>query len=64
MDRRNCEECIFYDICDSHSVCNYYSVDDIIDDYTIEKDIEEGRIEYYDEWILYVTEYDDDYFLN
>ncbi len=64
MNRGRCSECIFYDICDSGDVCEDYAVDDIIDDYTLERNIRLGRLQFYSEWAEYVLDYDEDYFLN
>lgn len=55
-----CFNCYFGDKCKDKNLCDGYS--SLIDEFTdseILDIIESGRIEFFDEWQEYITEYDD-----
>ena len=55
---KQCNTCIFGDICKSNRVCKYYSpLDGLRDDRTVYKRTEKTRVEFFDEWLEYIEEY-------
>lgn len=61
--RRQCSNCLFSETCGSGSICEHYAplVDDIYDK-ELDNIIEKGRSEYYDEWRIYLSDFNDDLF--
>lgn len=60
MSKRNCESCLFGDICSIDRVCGHYTpIDDEASDAAIDQRIQEGREEYRREWNGYMAENQD-----
>lgn len=58
-----CNRCIFFDTCPALLYrCDDFYPSNQQDDGMLERVIEDGRSEFYKEWIPYVLDYDDDYF--
>ncbi len=59
MSNKNCNTCLFGDVCVSKKGCEYYSpTDDDMDDAELERYIETGRQKYLSSWWRYIK---DDY---
>lgn len=57
MNRRNCKNCLYGDVCPSSSVCEYYAP--IEDDGNLDAYIESERQKFYRDWLRYTSEDDD-----
>lgn len=56
MNKQDCRGCLFGDMCPAEQACEYHSPLD--EDWT-EEYIEDGRQKFYEDWLLYVSEYND-----
>lgn len=57
MNRRNCKNCLYGDVCPSSSVCEHYAP--IEDDGNLDAYIESERQKFYRDWLRYTSEDDD-----
>lgn len=57
MRERNCRNCLFGDKCSAAQVCDYYAP--LNDDGGEDKYIENGRQEFYKDWMRYTSENDE-----
>lgn len=63
--RARCDLCLFFDCCHTPSfACDGYHPASLDDSWSVDEVIEDGRAEFYEEWVSYISEYDDDYFFN
>ena len=57
MNRRNCKNCLYGDVCQSSSVCEHYTP--IKDDGNLDAYIESERQKFYRDWMRYTSEEDE-----
>lgn len=57
MSKKNCNTCLFGDVCVSNRDCEYYSpTDDDMDDAELERYIEAERQRYLRDWWRYIED--------